>query len=259
MKADISILLLFLIVTFSTSNGQTHHVSTSRPNFIIIFADDLGYGDLGCYGHPTILTPNLDKMAAQGMRFTQFYLGAAVCTPSRAALLTGRLGVRTGMYGKRGVLFPNSASGLPLKEVTIAEMLKAKGYATEIIGKWHLGQLPEFLPIRQGFDDWFGIPYSNDMGKISTTRYNPDNPNATAPRPNAISLPLYRNDKIIEEEPDQHYLTQRYTGEAKLHNWKSGKTYLSSDFYLFPLPTTCLPIFRIFYIIVNNLNPKLVL
>ncbi|MEK7200015.1 MAG: sulfatase-like hydrolase/transferase, partial [Bacteroidota bacterium] len=170
MKARISILLLFLIVTCYTGHAQTHHAQSGQPNFIVIFADDLGYGDLSSYGHPTILTPNLDKMAAEGMRFTQFYAGAAVCTPSRAALLTGRLGVRTGMYGKRGVLFPNSASGLPLKEITIAEMLKTKGYATGIIGKWHLGQLPEFLPTHQGFDDWFGIPYSSDMGKIGTTR-----------------------------------------------------------------------------------------
>ncbi len=215
MKAPVSIILLFLTATCYTSNAQTHPAQTRQPNFIIIFADDLGYGDLGCYGHPSILTPNLDKMAAEGMRFTQFYAGAAVCTPSRAALLTGRLGIRTGMYGKRrGVLFPNSASGLPLKEITIAEMLKTKGYATGIIGKWHLGQLPEFLPMQQGFDYWFGIPYSNDMGKIGTTRSNPDNPNAAASRPLAIPLPLYRNNKVMEEEPDQHFLTRRYTGEA---------------------------------------------
>ncbi len=187
---------------------------SKQPNFIIILADDLGYGDLGCYGNPTIPTPNLDKMAAEGMRFTQFYVAAAVCSPSRAALLTGRLGIRTGIYGKRDVFFPNSLGGLPLKEITIAEMLKTEGYATGIIGKWHLGSLPQFLPINQGFDYWFGIPYSNDMGKIGSTRPNRDNPNATAPRPNAIPLPLYKKDKIIEEEPDQHYLTQRYTKEA---------------------------------------------
>ena len=214
MKSRVSILLVSLLVLYSISNAQAHHGKSNEPNFIIIFADDLGYGDLGCYGHPTILTPNLDKMASEGMRFTQFYVGAAVCTPSRAALLTGRLGVRTGMYGHRDVLFPNSASGLPLKEITIAEMLKTKGYATGIIGKWHLGSQPEFLPTHQGFDFWFGIPYSSDMGKIGTTRYNPDNPKANQPRPNAVPLPLYRNDKVIETEPDQHYLTQRYTKEA---------------------------------------------
>ena len=207
--------IFVLFVLFSLfASAQIESKSATHPNFIIIFADDLGYGDLGCYGHPTILTPNLDKMAAEGMRFTQFYVGAAVCTPSRAALLTGRLGIRTGMYGKRDVLFPNSASGLPLKEITIAEMLKTKGYATGILGKWHLGSQPQFLPIHQGFDYWFGIPYSGDMGKIATTRYNPDNPKANQPRPNAVPLPLYRNDKVIETEPDQHYLTQRYTKEA---------------------------------------------
>ncbi|GAC1427943.1 MAG: sulfatase [Flavisolibacter sp.] len=203
-----------LFITLIAINIVRLNAQSKQPNIIIIFADDLGYGDLGCYGHPTILTPNLDKMAKEGMRFTQFYVGAAVCTPSRAALLTGRLGVRTGIYGKRDVFFPNSASGLPPKEITIAEMLKTKGYATGIIGKWHLGHLPEYLPIHQGFDYWFGIPYSNDMGKIGTTHPNPDNPNATAPRSNAVPLPLYRNDKVIEFEPDQHYLTQRYTEEA---------------------------------------------
>lgn len=215
MKVLLSILLLLILeVNQQGAYAQARKASTSQPNFIVIFADDLGYGDLGSFGHPTILTPNLDKMAAEGMRFTQFYVGAAVCTPSRAALLTGRLGVRTGMYGKRDVLFPNSSSGLPLNEITIAELLKTKGYATGMVGKWHLGHLPEYLPIRQGFDYWFGIPYSNDMGKIGTTRPNPDNPNANAPRANAVPLPLYRNDKLIEVEPDQHYLTQRYTEEA---------------------------------------------
>lgn len=190
----------------------------TKPNIVIIFADDLGYGDLSCYGNPTILTPNLDKMALEGMRFTQFYVGAGVCTPSRAALLTGRLAIRTGIHaGERGtpsVFNLNSASGLPLKEITIAEMLKTKGYATGMIGKWHLGHLPEFLPTKQGFDYWFGVPYSNDMGKIATTRFDPDNPVATAPRSSMPPLPLYRNDKVIEEEPDQRYLTKRYTEEA---------------------------------------------
>lgn len=183
-----------------------------KPNIIVIFADDLGYGDLGSYGHPTIQTPNLDRMAAEGMRFTQFYVGAAVCTPSRAALLTGRLGVRTGVYGKGDVFRQNSASGLPLNEITIAEMLKETGYSTGIIGKWHLGHLPQFLPTKQGFDYWFGIPYSNDMGLVFTTRVKAGTPIRT--RPNAIPLPLYRNDKVIEEEPDQRYLTKRYTEEA---------------------------------------------
>jgi arylsulfatase A-like enzyme len=139
----------------------------SRPNFIVIFADDLGYGDLSCYGHPTIRTPQLDRMAREGMRLTQFYSAAEVCTPSRAALLTGRLPPRSGMCsGKRRVLFPNSKGGLPAHEITIAELLKIHGYATACIGKWHLGHLDPFLPTRHGFDYYFGIPYSNDMDRV---------------------------------------------------------------------------------------------
>ena len=166
---------------------------SQRPNFIIIFTDDLGYGDLGCYGHPTIRTPNLDRMAGQGMRFTQFYSAASVCTPSRAALLTGRLPIRSGMCSdSRRVLFPDSAEGLPQEEVTLAEALKAQGYATACIGKWHLGHHPEYLPTRHGFDTYFGIPYSNDM------------------RP----CPLMRNEEVLEEPAEQATLTARYTEEA---------------------------------------------
>lgn len=190
------------------------NAQAKQPNIVVIFADDLGYGDLGCYGHPTILTPNLDKMAAEGVRFTQFYAGAAVCSPSRAALLTGRLGVRTGVYGKRDVFFPNSPGGLPLKEVTIPEVLKTKGYATGMVGKWHLGSQPQFLPIHQGFDFWFGIPYSNDMGKVGVGKGKDGRISGSVERQSYIPLPLYRNEQIIEKEPDQHYLTQRYTTEA---------------------------------------------
>jgi arylsulfatase A len=211
------LVISFLIITALFLPGICFSQS-KPPNFIVIFADDLGYGDLSCYGNPTILTPSLDKMASEGMRFTQFYVGAGICTPSRAALLTGRLAIRTGIHaGERGtpsVFNLNSSSGLPLKEITIAEMLKTKGYATGIIGKWHLGHLPQFLPTKQGFDYWFGIPYSNDMGKIATTRFDPANPSATLPRADVRPLPLYRNDSVIEEEPDQHYLTKRYTQEA---------------------------------------------
>lgn len=165
----------------------------SLPNIIIIFADDLGYGDLGCFGHPSIRTANLDRMATEGMKFSQFYSAASVCTPSRAALLTGRLPIRNGMCSdKRRVLFPNSAGGLPESEVTIASALKSKGYATCCIGKWHLGHLPEYLPTRRGFDSYFGIPYSNDM------------------RP----TPLMRDEKVIEEPAEQTTLTRRYTEEA---------------------------------------------
>src|SRR6186713_62680 len=139
-------------------------MAAERPNVVIVFCDDLGYGDLGCYGHPTIKTPHLDRMAREGMRFTQFYSAAPVCTPSRAALLTGRLPQRSGLTSDtRRVLFPDSKGGIPQQEITLAENLKTKGYATACIGKWHLGHLPQYLPTRHGFDQYFGIPYSNDM------------------------------------------------------------------------------------------------
>nr|XP_034804455.1 arylsulfatase A isoform X2 [Pan paniscus] len=133
------------------------------PNIVLIFADDLGYGDLGCYGHPSSTTPNLDQLAAGGLRFTDFYVPVSLCTPSRAALLTGRLPVRMGMYP--GVLVPSSRGGLPLEEVTVAEVLAARGYLTGMAGKWHLGVGPEgaFLPPHQGFHRFLGIPYSHDQ------------------------------------------------------------------------------------------------
>ncbi len=131
--------------------------STGQPNFVVIFCDDLGYGDLGCFGHPTIRTPHLDQMAAGGMKFTQFYSAAPVCTPSRAGILTGRLPVRNGMCSnQRRVLFPNSKGGLPASEITLAEQLQTVGYQTACFGKWHLGHLPEFLPTRHGFDEFYG-------------------------------------------------------------------------------------------------------
>lgn len=183
------------------------------PNIIIIMADDLGYGDLGCYGHPSIRTPHLDRMAAEGMRFTDFYAGSPVCTPSRAALLTGRLPVRSGMCSdKRRVLFPNSTGGLPAEEITIAEALKSKGYATACIGKWHLGHLPQYLPRKHGFDYYFGIPYSNDMDQ---TREAPKGaPGSLNPEVNWWNVPLIRNEEIIERPADQRTITRRYTEEA---------------------------------------------
>ena len=135
------------------------------PNLVIILADDLGYGDLGCYGHPTIRTPNLDRMAGEGMRFTDFYVAACVCTPSRAALLTGRLPIRSGMSGdlQHRVQTRNSAGGLPPEEITIARALKTKGYATQAVGKWHLGHHPQNMPTSHGFDGFYGLRWSNDM------------------------------------------------------------------------------------------------
>lgn len=164
-----------------------------QPNFVIIFCDDMGYGDLGCYGNPTINTPNLDRMASEGMKFTQFYVGASVSTPSRSALMTGRLPVRNGMYGdKRDVLFPDSKAGLGQDEITIAKLLQQNGYSTACIGKWHLGHFSPYLPTDHGFDTFFGIPYSNDM------------------KPTC----LMSNDKILEEKTNQKELTRRYTEYA---------------------------------------------
>ncbi len=177
------------------------------PNVIIIFTDDLGYGDLGIYGHPTIRTPHLDQMAIEGMRFMQFYAAASVCTPSRAGLLTGRYPVRTGMVQgmiNGRVLFPNDKVGLPPAEITIAEVVKQKNYATAAIGKWHLGHLPEYLPTAQGFDSYYGIPYSNDMDFVS----------ARDGQAGYWNVPLMRNEEIVERPAVQETLTKRYTEAA---------------------------------------------
>src|SRR5262249_35812295 len=149
----VTVWLTVLVVVGAAPAADAKEAAKKRPNFVIILADDLGYGDLGCYGHPTIRTPNLDRMAAEGQKYTSAYVAASVCTPSRAGLLTGRLPTRSGMCsGNRRVLFPASAGGLPASEVTIAEALKPLGYTTGCVGKWHLGHLPQYLPIRHGFD-----------------------------------------------------------------------------------------------------------
>ncbi|HIX85232.1 MAG TPA: sulfatase [Candidatus Parabacteroides intestinigallinarum] len=177
-----------------------------RPNFVIILCDDMGYGDLSCYGNPTIQTPNIDRMADEGMKLTQFYVGAAISTPSRSALLTGRLPVRNGMYGDRkGVLFPDSKAGLGQDEITIAKVLRQNGYATGCVGKWHLGAFSPYLPTDHGFDYYFGIPYSNDMSPAQ---------NKGSHARNYPPTPLILGDKKIEDEPDQGELTRRYTEKA---------------------------------------------
>jgi len=182
------------------------------PNFVIIYADDLGYGDLGCFGHPTIRTPNLDRMAAEGAKLTQFYSAASICTPSRAALMTGRLPIRNGMCSdRRGVLFPDSGGGMPASEITIAEMLQKSGYATACVGKWHLGHLPQFLPTSNGFDYYFGIPYSNDMDRVKGGAYRETCKN---PKVEYFNVPLMRNKEIVERPADQNTITKRYAEEA---------------------------------------------
>ncbi len=205
--------LAWLLVAMTTLLGAGWAGAADSPNIIVIFADDLGYGDLGCYGHPTIRTPHLDQMAREGTRFTQWYSAAEVCSPSRAALVTGRLPPRSGMCsGKRRVAFPNTTGGLPAEEVTIAELLKAKGYATACIGKWHLGHLPQFSPLKHGFDYFFGLPYSNDMDR------GPAAPMGRAaflkPQIDFWNVPLLRGTEVIEQPADQHTLTRRYTDEA---------------------------------------------
>ena len=168
------------------------------PNIIVLFADDMGYGDLACYGHPTLRTPNIDRMAEEGTRFTSFYAAAPVCTPSRVGLLTGRYPVRAGQPNNLG---PDSKGGLPLSEVLIPQVLKTRGYKTKAIGKWHLGHQPkEHLPTSRGFDSYLGLLYSNDMIPpwVKTNR----------------PLQLYRDTEPIETITDQSNLTEIYTAEA---------------------------------------------
>ena len=165
------------------------------PNVILLFVDDLGYADIGPFGNKTLRTPHLDRFAREGMRFTSFY-ATPVCSMSRASLLTGCYSARVSMPG---VLFPPNRVGLHPDEITLAEVAKSRGYATMMIGKWHVGHLPEFLPTRQGFDHYFGLPYSNDMHQG---------------RQGFPPLPLYRDAQVIETEPDQSQLTKRYTEEA---------------------------------------------
>ncbi len=173
------------------------------PNVILVNCDDLGWGDPACYGHPRHKTPHLDRMAREGSRFTDFYMASPVCSPSRGAMLTGCYPRRVGFGDFEGqwVLFPGQGVGLDPREQTIAGALKEAGYATRIVGKWHCGDQPEFLPTRHGFDGYYGIPYSNDMGRRDGgTQWPP--------------LPLLRDESVMEEQPDQVSVTARYVEDA---------------------------------------------
>ena len=215
MKKIFLLISLFLI-TVSCNNLNTE----SRPNFIVIFVDDLGYGDLGSYGHPTIKTPTLDKLAYEGQKWTQFYSASSVCSPSRAALLTGRLPIRNGMIGSMTrVFFPDSQYGIPDSEITIAEKLKENGYKNAIIGKWHLGHKKEYLPLQHGFDYYYGIPYSNDMDKINGITCCPgprywQQYEKKRPDSSNYNVPLIENNNIIERPTDQTTITKRYSDKA---------------------------------------------
>lgn len=222
MKKQILSLLLSLFAAVSA------HAS-SQPNVVIIFNDDQGYQDLGCFGSPDIKTPRIDQMAKEGIRLTDFYAASPVCSPSRASLLTGCYPQRVGV---KGVFWPNSDGGLDPKHVTMAETLSRAGYATAAVGKWHLGDDPQYLPTNQGFDSYYGIPYSNDMYPAGNMRYAEDclflegHSQDTLTegfagklrRGNPVSLknkvPLMRNAECIEFPVDQTTITRRYADEG---------------------------------------------
>jgi arylsulfatase A-like enzyme len=202
MKPLKHLIIVFILSTLVYDARAAADVR-GTPNFIIINCDNLGYGDIGCFGSKKHRTPHIDRMAALGMRLTSFYSTSAVCTPSRAALMTGCYPRRVNMHvGDRNgiVLFPVSRKGLHPDEVTIAEVLKVRGYATICIGKWHLGDQLEFLPTRQGFDEYFGIPYSDNMVGNKRAGWPP--------------LPLMRNEEVVDAPTDRNTLTKRYTDEA---------------------------------------------
>lgn len=189
MKSGLAATVASLAMPEGNNSAHANDKSGRKPNFVILFADDMGYGDWQRGGHPSIRTPNLNRMADEGVQMTQFYSGNPVCSPSRSALLTGRNSIRTGVIH---VFFPGNGRGMSTDEITIADALKPHGYKSACIGKWHLGSTHEYRPLRQGFDNYYGILYSNDM-------YNPD---------------IFRNDERIEHPSDQTTLTKRYTEEA---------------------------------------------
>lgn len=233
-----------LVPILATFFLATNCVEASKPNFIIIFIDDQGYGDLSCFGSKSIQTPNIDRLALEGRKFTSFMVASPVCTPSRAALLTACYPKRVGMH--QHVLFPSSKKGLNPEEHTIADHLKSQGYATACFGKWHLGHHPEVLPTSNGFDTYYGIPYSNDMN-------HPDNKGKPKGGPDGMDLlwndpestltkwktPLFENEEIVELPVDQRTVTRRYTQKAidfvKKHQNESFFVYLPHSMPHIPL------------------------
>jgi arylsulfatase A len=192
-------LMSALALTGCRSPRSVETVATRPPNVVIIYCDDMGYADIAPFGGQTPM-PNLSRFAREGMRFTDFYVAQAVCSASRVALLTGCYPNRIGIQGALG---PRAKVGINPNETTLAEIPKSRGYATGIYGKWHLGDAPQFLPTRHGFDEWFGIPYSNDMW--------PFHPTASTNYP---PLPLYENEKVVEVMPDQRQFTTQFTERA---------------------------------------------
>jgi len=191
--------------------ARAENTARKQPNFVVIFIDDMGYGDIEPFGSTINKTPHLNRMAKEGMKLTSFYSACPVCTPSRAALMTGcypkRVGMATGSWSI--VLFPKDSNGLNPKEITVAEILKDAGYATGCFGKWHLGDQPEFLPTNHGFDTYFGIPYSNDMW--------PPMPSAKRWKVFPCPLPILRDTKVVDivkDMNDQAQLCKRFTDEA---------------------------------------------
>ncbi len=246
--------LFFVPKTVSQVDGE-------KPNVVVIFTDDQGYGDLSTYGHPTIATPNLDRMAREGQKWTQFYAAAPVCSPSRASLLTGRLPLRTNVGKNPVVFFEWSEDGLPQDEVTIAERLKTAGYATAHIGKWHLGHTEGYRPTDQGFDEYYGVPYSNDMMidpnmpladdvnfREGWTREKfrnlPHEYGRRVKGQNRGDVPLMRNGKVIEAPARQSTLTRRYTKESLMFIREQSEQgnpfflYYANNFPHVPLHTT---------------------
>jgi arylsulfatase A len=240
MKTNLILAIVSLLATTPIASAQA-----AKPNIIFIFADDLGYADVGCFGAKGFKTPNIDKMAKEGMRFTSFYTGCSVCSGSRAALLTGRHYPRTGVVP---VMFPATKLGLNPNEITIATLLRRLGYFTGIIGKWHLGHLPAYLPMQHGFQYYYGIPYSNDMAidpvnakfaKDAVFREGKNIDLVQTEKPIGGKAPLMRGGEVIEYPVDQTTLTKRYTEEAiqliKKHKDEPFFLYLPHTFPHVPL------------------------